>query len=90
MGETYNIGSGFVKNNLYIAKKILSLTKSKFNINSKSKIVFVKDRKGHDFRYSLNSKKLNKIYNLNKNQNFEKSIIKTIEWYIENHNSINK
>ena len=90
LGETYNIGSGFVKNNLYIAKKILSLTKSKFNINSKSKIVFVKDRKGHDFRYSLNSKKLNKIYNLNKNQNFEKSIIKTIEWYIENHNSINK
>ena len=90
LGETYNIGSGFVKNNLYIAKKILSLTKSKFNINSKSKIVFVKDRKGHDFRYSLNSKKLNKIYNLNKNQNFDKSIIKTIEWYIENHNSINK
>ena len=90
LGETYNIGSGFVKNNLYIAKKILSLTKSKFNINSKSKIVFVKDRKGHDFRYSLNSKKLNKIYNLNKNQNFEKSIIKTIEWYIENYNSINK
>ena len=90
LGETYNIGSGFVKNNLYIAKKILSLTKSKFNIKSKSKIVFVKDRKGHDFRYSLNSKKLNKIYNLNKNQNFEKSIIKTIEWYIENHNSINK
>ena len=90
LGETYNIGSGFVKNNLYIAKKILSLTKSKFNINSKSKIVFVKDRKGHDFRYSLNSKKLNKIYNLNKNQNFEKSIIKTIEWYIESHNSINR
>ncbi len=90
LGETYNIGSGFVKNNLFIAKKILSLTKKKFNIKSKSKIIFVKDRKGHDFRYSLNSNKLNKIYNLNKNQNFEKSIIKTIEWYINNYNSIKK
>ncbi len=90
LGETYNIGSGFVKNNLYIAKKILSLTKKKFNIKSKSKIIFVKDRKGHDFRYSLNSNKLNQIYNLKKNQNFEKSIIKTIEWYINNYNSIDK
>ncbi len=90
LGETYNIGSGFVKSNLYIAKKILSLTKKKFNIKSKSKIIFVKDRKGHDFRYSLNSNKLNKIYDLKKNQNFEKSIIKTIEWYINNYNSINK
>ncbi len=90
VGDTYNIGSGFVKNNLYIAKKILSLAKSKFNINTKSKIKFVKDRKGHDFRYSLNSNKLNKIYNLKKNQNFEKSIIKTIGWYINNYNSVNK
>lgn len=90
IGETYNIGSGFVKNNLYIAKKILSLVKKKFNIISKSKIIFVKDRKGHDFRYSLNSNKLNKIYELRKNQNFEKSIIKTIRWYINNHNLVNK
>ena len=88
LGESYNIGSGFVKNNLYIAKKILSLTKKKFHIKSKSKIKFIRDRKGHDFRYSLNSNKLNKIYNLNKNQNFEKSIIQTIEWYIQNYNSI--
>jgi len=90
LGETYNIGSGDVKTNLYVAKKILSLIKTKFNINSKSKIIFVKDRKGHDFRYSLNLNKLNKIYNLKKNLNFEKSMIKTIEWYIDNYNSKNK
>ena len=90
LGENYNIGSGFVKNNLYIAKKILSLIKKNFNINTKSKIIFIKDRKGHDFRYSLNSNKLNKIYNLKKNENFDKSIIKTIEWYIQNYYLTNK
>ena len=89
IGENYNIGSGFVRNNLYIARKILSITRQKFKIFSKSKIVFVKDRKGHDFRYSLNSNKLNKIYNLKQIQNFEKSIIKTIEWYIKNKKSMN-
>ena len=90
LGENYNIGSGFVKNNLFIAKKILSITKKKFKIESKSKIIFVKDRKGHDFRYSLNSNKLNRIYNLKINQNFDKSIIKTIEWYIQNYYLTNK
>ena len=90
LGENYNIGSGFVKSNLYIAKKILSLTKKKFKIKSKSKIIFVKDRKGHDFRYSLNSNKLRRIYNLKKNQNFDKSINKTIEWYIQNYYKKNK
>ena len=90
IGETYNIGSGFVKNNLYITKKILFLIKKKFNIISKSKIIFVKDRKGHDFRYALNSNKLNKIYELKKNQNFEKSIIKTIRWYINSYNLVKK
>jgi len=88
VGENYNIGSGFVKNNIFIAKKILYLTKKKFNIFSKSKITFVKDRKGHDFRYSLNSNKLNKIYNLKQNQNFERSMIRTIEWYIKNRSSL--
>ncbi len=90
IGENYNIGSGFVRNNLYIARKILSIARKKFKIFSESKIIFVKDRKGHDFRYSLNSNKLNKIYNLKQNQNFEKSIIKTIEWYIKNKNLINQ
>lgn len=89
LGESYNIGSGYVKSNLYIAKKILSLTEKKFKIFTKSKIIFVEDRKGHDFRYSLNSTKLNKIYNLKNNQSFEKSIIKTIEWYIKNNSSKN-
>ena len=84
IGESYNIGSRIVLNNLFIVKKILSLIKRKFKIKSSSKIVFVKDRKGHDFRYALDTSKLNKIYKFKNNKNFNESIKNTIEWYLNN------
>ena len=52
-GEIYNIGSGEEFNNLEIAKLVLDISPS-----SISKIEMVVDRKGHDFRYSLDSSKL--------------------------------
>jgi dTDP-glucose 4,6-dehydratase len=51
-GEIYNIGSTECFSNLELVKIILSRTNSSLNM-----IEFVTDRKGHDFRYSLNSKK---------------------------------
>ena len=84
IGENYNIGSGIVYNNIYIAKKILGIIKKNFNTISKSKIVFIKDRPGHDLRYSLNSNKIKKLLNLKFKNNFDVSITKTIKWYIEN------
>ena len=52
-GESYNISSGNEIDNLTIVKKIL-------NIMGKSEdlILHTKDRPGHDFRYSMNSKKI--------------------------------
>ncbi len=82
-GQTYNIGSGFVYNNLFIVKKIFSILKNKFKAKTKSKIIFVKDRPGHDFRYSLNSKKIFKTLRKLPKQNFEKSLIQTVKWYKE-------
>jgi len=83
-GQTYNIGSGFVYNNLFIVKKIFSILKNKFKAKTKSQIIFVKDRPGHDFRYSLNSKKIFKTLRKLPKQNFEKSLIQTVKWYKEN------
>tara|TARA_A100001011_G_scaffold255686_1_gene263944 strand:+ start:2323 stop:3297 length:975 start_codon:yes stop_codon:yes gene_type:complete len=82
-GQTYNIGSGFVYNNLFIVKKIFSILKNKFKAKTKSQIIFVKDRPGHDFRYSLNSKKIFKTLRKLPKQNFEKSLIQTVKWYKE-------
>ena len=55
-GEIYNIGSGFEINNLELAKLILG----KFGKSEKD-LVYVTDRKGHDFRYSLDFSKISKI-----------------------------
>ena len=52
-GEIYNIGTGHRVHNLALAEKIIELT------SSKSKIQFVEDRKGHDFRYAVDSTKIN-------------------------------
>jgi dTDP-glucose 4,6-dehydratase len=84
IGENYNIGSKTVLNNIDIVKKILSLVKKRFKIKSSSKIIFVKDRKGHDFRYALNTSKLDKIYKFKNHKNFNEAMINTIEWYLKN------
>ena len=51
-GEIYNIGTGYRVSNIDLARNIIELASSKSEIN------FVVDRKGHDFRYALNSDKL--------------------------------
>ena len=89
IGESYNIGSRIVLNNVFIAKKILDLIKRKFKIKSSSKIIFVKDRKGHDFRYALDTSKLDKIYKIKNNKSFNESMISTIKWYLNNKKWIN-
>ena len=58
-GENYNVGSGKNLRNIDLVKKILKIFKSLgIKIGKKSKIKFVKDRPGHDFRYALNNKKI--------------------------------
>ena len=83
LGEQYNIGSGIKLNNLKVAKKIIFLFKKIYNQYCTSKIIFVKDRPGHDVCYSLNSSKIKKIIKWEPKNSFDLGISKTIEWYIE-------
>ena len=83
IGENYNIGSGKTFNNIEIAKiiiKIFSEIKNKYQY--KGKIQFVKDRPGHDVKYSLNSDKIKEELNWKCETNFNVGIKKTIEWYL--------
>ena len=90
IGEIYNIGSSIIKTNYQVTLAVLNIFEKKFNLKkSKSEIIFVKDRPGHDKRYALNSKKINKIFKL-KNDNFYKSLIKTCKWYVDNKLWLNK
>ena len=61
----------------------------KIKIGNKTKIKFVKDRPGHDFRYALNNKKIFKQLKWKPAINFEDGLKNTIIWYIKNKKFLN-
>ena len=85
MGENYNIGSDKNLSNIKLAKLIIKLTNKKLKkFKSKSKIIYVKDRPGHDFRYALNSKKIKSKLKWKPLIGLSKGISQTIDWYLSN------
>ena len=75
-GERYNIGGGFEDTNLNMARMILDMMGKPFNL-----IEFVEDRKGHDFRYSMDSSKIRRELNWFAKTNIHDGLVKTLEWY---------
>jgi len=90
IGDTYNIGSGEVFTNLDICEMLLNIFNKKLKLHSNSKIIFVKDRPGHDKRYALNSKKLKNNLGWKKKYNISEGLTETFKWYIENENNFKK
>jgi dTDP-glucose 4,6-dehydratase len=84
IGEFYNIGSNKNLNNIEICKKLLDISKKKFNIKPISKISFIKDRPGHDLRYALNSNKIKKRLRWKPKTSFADGLILTFKWYYDN------
>ena len=85
IGENYNIGSNIDLTNIKLTKIILEKMKKEIKyIGKKVKIIYVKDRPGHDFRYAINSKKIQKTLKWKPLTNLNKGISKTIYWYINN------
>ncbi len=78
VGEVYNIASGDERKNIEIARFILKELKKSENL-----IKFVKDRLGHDRRYSLDTSKIKKL-GWKAAFNFEKALRETTKWYKEN------
>ena len=78
IGEIYNIGSGIEKKNIEVVKKILKLLSKPWTL-----ISFVKDRPGHDFRYSLDFSKMKKL-GWNPKVRFKEGIVKTVNWNKQN------
>ena len=87
LGDNYNIGSGIELNNIDIVKKIIySFKEIDINLANKAKFIFIKDRPGHDLRYSLNSSKIKNKLKWDCKYNFDKEIKKIIIWYIDKFN----
>ena len=86
VGEFYNIGSNLNFKNIDIAKQLLSVAKKKIKLGNKVKIIFVKDRPGHDFRYALNSNKIFKKLKWKSKTNLKIGLRNTFDWYLNNKN----
>tara|TARA_Y100001958_G_scaffold154896_1_gene144571 strand:+ start:1224 stop:2249 length:1026 start_codon:yes stop_codon:yes gene_type:complete len=84
-GESYNIGTGDNLRNIDLVKKIIKICKTmKIKIGNKTKIKFVKDRPGHDFRYALDNKKVFKFLQWKPKIKLNEGLINTINWYLNN------
>ena len=85
LGENYNVGSGMNLKNVDIANKLLKISRKKFLKKSKKvKIIFVKDRPGHDIRYALNNKKIKEKLGWKPKISLEKGLSQTFNWYLNN------
>ena len=84
IGEFYNIGSNKNLNNLQVSKILINETNKIINSKSKVKILFIKDRPGHDVRYAINSSKIKKKLGWYPKTNFRQGIKLTIDWYHRN------
>ena len=84
IGEFYNIGSNKNFNNIQICKSLLKISKNFTSPKSNVKIIYVKDRPGHDIRYALNSTKIKKQLKWHPTTNFSDGLKKTFLWYLNN------
>jgi len=78
LGDTYNIGGDICIENLDLVRKILKI----MNFDD-SMIEFVKDRKGHDFRYAMDGLKISKL-GFKPEVDFDSELRKLIKWYEHN------
>jgi dTDP-glucose 4,6-dehydratase len=78
-GEIYNIGGGQELTNVEITNLILEAMGA-----DERSIEFVEDRKGHDFRYSVNWNKINRELGYLPQVKFEDGLNDTIAWYRTN------
>jgi len=78
-GLSYNIAGHNELDNNTIVRKILKMMNRPFDL-----IDHVQDRPGHDFRYSMNSSKIERELKWKPRYDFERGLRDTISWYIKN------
>lgn len=86
LGETYNIGGCNEWKNIDIVHLICDHldTVQPSESSYRELIHFVTDRPGHDYRYAIDSKKIQEDLGWEPSHQFEEGIIKTLEWYRAN------
>lgn len=92
-GETYNIGGWNEKANLDIVHTVCALLDELRPRHDgrkyKEQIAFVADRPGHDKRYAIDARKIERELNWKPAETFETGIRKTVQWYLDNQEWVN-
>ncbi len=87
-GEIYNIGGWNEKPNIDIVHTVCALLDELQprvdGISYNQQIRFVKDRPGHDQRYAIDARKIERELGWKPAETFETGIRKTIQWYLDN------
>lgn len=78
-GEIYNIGGGRELSNIDLTQKVLALLNK-----DETHIRFVKDRIGHDLRYSVDIQKISNELGYRPTVDFDEGLKRTVEWYQSN------
>ena len=87
LGETYNVGGWNEKTNLdvvYTLCDLLDELQPKATGSYRDQITFVKDRPGHDRRYAIDARKLERELGWTPAETFETGLRKTVRWYLDN------
>lgn len=93
IGESYNVGGLNEWTNIKLVKFLCQLMDKKLNRisgSSEKLISFVGDRAGHDKRYAIDASKLERELGWKPSINFEEGLEKTVDWYLENQDWVNK
>ncbi|BAK78289.1 dTDP-glucose 4,6-dehydratase [Pseudogulbenkiania sp. NH8B] len=92
-GETYNVGGWNEKPNLDVVHTICAiLDELQPRADGKSytdQVTFVQDRPGHDRRYAIDARKLERELGWKPAETFESGIRKTVQWYLDNQAWVN-
>lgn len=87
-GESYNVGGNNEKKNIEVVQTICRILDNLRPMEGGGKyedlITYVTDRPGHDFRYAIDSGKLQRELGWTPRETFETGIEKTVQWYLDN------
>lgn len=87
VGETYNIGGWNEKPNIEIVRLVCTLLDAlrpkACGSSYQTQITFVADRPGHDRRYAIDARKIERELGWRPAETFETGIRKTVQWYLE-------
>lgn len=91
-GDTYNIGGWNEKTNLEVVHVLCDMLDGLCPKSGsyRDQIVFVKDRPGHDRRYAIDARKIERELGWKPAESFDSGLRKTVQWFLDHQDWVQK